>query len=107
MPGEGHRFVLLASGEESSAAVADTDPQRTGVPPLAPHATSAEGEAMARKLGFLIELLDAALVDEPKANRVLLRGFSRLPDLPTFSDLYKLDAGAFAGYPGGWDRQVV
>jgi 2,3-bisphosphoglycerate-independent phosphoglycerate mutase len=99
VPGEGHRFVMLARGEETSAAIADTDPQRTEVPPLAPHATSAEGEAMAKKLGFLIELLNAALADEPKANRVLLRGFSRLPDLPSFRDLYKLDAGAFAGYP--------
>ena len=99
VPGEGHRFVLLASGEESSAAIADTDPQRTGVPPLAPRATAADGEAMAKKLGFLIELLDAALADEPKANRVLLRGFSSLPDLPSFGDLYHLDAGAFAGYP--------
>ncbi len=99
VPGEGHRFVLLASGDEASSAVADTDPQRTGVPPLAPRATSGEGEAMAQKLGLLIELLDAALADEPKANRVLLRGFSRLPDLPKFGDLYRLDAGAFAGYP--------
>jgi len=99
VPGEGHRFVLLASGDKASAAVADTDPQRTGVPPLAPRATTAEAEPMARKLSFLIELLDAALADEPKANRVLLRGFSGLPELPTFSDLYHLDAGAFAGYP--------
>ena len=99
VPGEGHRFVLLASGDKVSGQVADTDPQRTGVPPLTPRATAAEGEPMAKKVGFLIELLDAALADEPKANRVLLRGFSRLPDLPTFADLYKLDAGAFAGYP--------
>lgn len=99
VPGEGHRFVLLASGEEASPAIADTDPQRTGVPPLAPRATADAGEAMAKKLGFLIELLDSALADEPKANRVLLRGFSRLPNLPSFKDLYKLDAGAFAGYP--------
>jgi 2,3-bisphosphoglycerate-independent phosphoglycerate mutase len=99
VPGEGHRFVLLASGDESSAAVADTDPQRTGVPPLPPRATTTEGEPMARKLGFLIDLLDSALADEPKANRVLLRGFSRLPELPSFAELYKLDAGAFAGYP--------
>ena len=99
VPGEGHRFVLLAGGEGASAELADTDPQRTGVPPLAPRATSPEGEEMAKKVGFLIELLNAAIADEPKANRVLLRGFSRLPDLPGFKELYKLDAGAFAGYP--------
>lgn len=99
VPGEGHRFVLLARAEDASAELADTDPQRTGVPPLDPRATSPEGEEMAKKVGFLIELLNAAIADEPKANRVLLRGFSKLPDLPTFERLYHLDGGAFAGYP--------
>ncbi len=99
VPGEGHRFVLLAHGEDTSAQLADTDPQRTGVPPLDPRATSPEGEEMAKKVGFLIELLNAAIADEPMANRVLLRGFSKLPDLPSFKELYHLDAGAFAGYP--------
>jgi 2,3-bisphosphoglycerate-independent phosphoglycerate mutase len=99
VPGEGHRFVLLARGDEASAAVADTDPQRTGVPPLDPRATAAEGRPMADKLASLIERLNAALADEPQANRVLLRGFSRLPELPGFKELYQIDAGAFAGYP--------
>jgi 2,3-bisphosphoglycerate-independent phosphoglycerate mutase len=99
VPGEGHRFVLLLSGEGLSPAVADTDPQRTGTPPLAPRATAPEGEATAAGLAGLIERFEEALADEPKANRALLRGFSRLPDLPSFGELYRLEAGAFAGYP--------
>ena len=30
---------------------------------------------------------------------MLLRGFSRRPDLPALGDLYRLRCGAFAGYP--------
>ncbi len=98
-PGEGHRFVLLLGGEELSAEIADTDPQATGVPPLPPTATGQGGEAMARRVARLVELAETVLAGEPKANRILLRGFSRLPDLPSFADLYQLRAGAFAGYP--------
>ena len=99
VPGEGHRFVLLLAGDELSPALADTDPQRTGTPPLPVRATAAEGEETARRVGFLVELFDSVLVDEPRANRALLRGFSRRPALPSFADLYRLRAGAFAGYP--------
>ena len=40
-----------------------------------------------------------ALRDEPRANSFLLRGFSVLPALPSFGELYGLRGGAFAGYP--------
>jgi 2,3-bisphosphoglycerate-independent phosphoglycerate mutase len=97
--GEQHRFVLVLRGEGLSTAVADTDPQRLGVPPLPSRATAPEGEATAARLARLLAVLETAIRDEPKANRLLLRGFSRLPHLPQFADLYKLRAGAFAGYP--------
>jgi 2,3-bisphosphoglycerate-independent phosphoglycerate mutase len=97
--GEGHRFVLILSGEGLSPDLADTDPQQLGVPPLAPVAQAPAGEATAARLAQLIPVLEAAIADEPKANRLLLRGFSVLPHLPSFGDLYGLRAGAFAGYP--------
>jgi len=97
--GEGHRFVLRLRGECLSAAVADTDPQETGVPPVAPRAAAPEGEATAAKVAEILERLHRALAGEPKANRALLRGFSKLPDLPSLGELYRLRAGAFAGYP--------
>jgi 2,3-bisphosphoglycerate-independent phosphoglycerate mutase len=46
-----------------------------------------------------VTVLNAAIAGEPKASRVLLRGFSTLPHLSSFRDLYRLRAGAFAGYP--------
>jgi 2,3-bisphosphoglycerate-independent phosphoglycerate mutase len=98
-PGEEHRFVLILRGGGLSPEVADTDPQKTGVPPLAPAAISPGAEATARLLDEVIRRIESVIADEPKANRVLLRGVSRLPDLPQFGELYNLRPGAFAGYP--------
>src|SRR5262245_29265596 len=101
--GEGHRFVLHLSGAVEGAplsdAIADTDPQELGVPPLPVRATAPEGEATAAAVARIVEVIERAIVEEPRANRALLRGFSRLPHLPRIPDLYKLRAGAFAGYP--------
>lgn len=99
VPGEAHRFVLLLRGENLSAAVDDTDPQRLGVPPLEARETAPAGAATAAIVRRAVAAMERALADEPKANRVLLRGFSRLPHLPQMGDLYVMRLGAFAGYP--------
>lgn len=102
-PGEGHRFVLHLQGKIDgaplSAAIADTDPQQLEVAPLAVQATTPEGEATAAAIARIVEIIERTIVEEPRANRALLRGFSQLPHLPQIPDLYKLRAGAFAGYP--------
>ncbi len=97
--GEAYRFVLLLRGERLSAAVADTDPQRTGVPPLPLRAVEPAGEATIERLRPALERMTAAIADEPAANRLLLRGFSKLPGLPQMTELYRMRLGAFAGYP--------
>lgn len=97
--GEGHRFVLLLRGEGLTPEVADTDPQQLGVPPLEAAATGPRGEATARAVRRFVAVAERVLAAEPRANRVLLRGFSSLPHLPSVTDLYRLRCGAFAGYP--------
>ncbi|HEX4952905.1 MAG TPA: 2,3-bisphosphoglycerate-independent phosphoglycerate mutase [Thermoanaerobaculia bacterium] len=97
--GEGHRFVMLLSGENLSPEVEDTDPQMLGVPPLEPSASKPEAASTVARLAALMPLLEAAIAAEPKANRLLLRGFSVLPHLPSLADLFGMRFGAFAGYP--------
>jgi 2,3-bisphosphoglycerate-independent phosphoglycerate mutase len=99
VPGEAHRFVLLATGPGLSPAIDDTDPQQLGVPPLAVHEKTPGAAATAALVGRAVAAIERAIADEPKANRVLLRGFSQLPHLPQMGDLYGLRLGAFAGYP--------
>lgn len=98
-PGEGYRFVVLIRGEGLSAAVADTDPQQTGVPPLPLRALEPEGVATIDLLQPALDRMSEAIADEPAANRLLLRGFSKLPGLPKMNELYGMRLGAFAGYP--------
>lgn len=97
--GEAHRFVLLLSGAGLEAALDDTDPQQLGVPPLAARETAPAGAKAAELVRRAVALMEGAIADEPKANRVLLRGFSQLPHLPQLPALYRLRCGAFAGYP--------
>ena len=99
IPGEAHRFVLLMRGEGLSPALADTDPQALGVPPLAPRALAPEAGRTATLVAAALARIEAAIADEPQANRALLRGFSQLPHLPPMGELYKMRLGAFAGYP--------
>jgi 2,3-bisphosphoglycerate-independent phosphoglycerate mutase len=98
-PGEEHRFVLILSGDELSPWIADTDPQRVGLAALAPQALKAEADPTAHRLAEIISVANSVLVDEEKANCILLRGVSELPDLPDFTKIHQLRAGAFAGYP--------
>jgi len=97
--GEAHRFVLVLRGERLSPALHDTDPQQLGVPPLAAQESAPEGADTAVLVRRAIYAMESAIADEPKANRVLLRGFSRLPHLRSLGELYHLRCGAFAGYP--------
>jgi 2,3-bisphosphoglycerate-independent phosphoglycerate mutase len=97
--GENHRFVLILRGVDLSPRLADTDPQHLGVPPLPVAAVEPAGEATAARVTKVVERLHAELADEPRANRVLLRGFSKLPHLPQLPTNYKMRCGAFAGYP--------
>ena len=98
-PGEEHRFVVVLSGDGLSPYIADTDPQRTGLPALEPEAMRPEAEETASRLAEIIRLINSVLVEEPAANSVLLRGISTLPNLPDFTEIHQLRAGAFAGYP--------
>ena len=98
-PVKEHRAVLVLRGEGLRGEVEDTDPEREGVPPLEPKASIPEAE---RTAGLVREFMIQArklLGDEPKANMVLLRGFSRHTLYPSMKDRYGLKALAIATYP--------
>ncbi len=98
-PEEEHRFVLLLSGEGLGPHISDTDPQKTGLLPLEPQALDEGSEKTARVVKRFIEVVKEVLKDEHPANMVLLRGFDKLPDIPSLQELYKLTPAAIASYP--------
>jgi 2,3-bisphosphoglycerate-independent phosphoglycerate mutase len=93
-----HRALLVLRGEGLTPDVADTDPQRTGVPPSPPLPAR---PAAAKTASIVRELLGqvAEILHGEAANFILLRGFDTLHELPSFADRYSLDACAIAGYP--------
>jgi 2,3-bisphosphoglycerate-independent phosphoglycerate mutase len=98
-PVKEHRFVIVFRGAGLHGRVLDTDPQRTGVPPLDPVASNKDSE---KTVGIAKQFVDQArklLADQPKANGLTLRGFSGKPKLPSYEEVYGLRAAAVAVYP--------
>ena len=96
-----HRAVVVFRGEGLSGALADTDPQRTGLEPLPVKPTdgSPEAERSASLANAFVEQANGILEHKHPANTVLLRGFGMHPALPSFEEVYELDAAAIASYP--------
>jgi 2,3-bisphosphoglycerate-independent phosphoglycerate mutase len=98
-PVKEHRFVVVWRGPGLSGAVADTDPQATGVPPLAPEPLDAAAAKTAEVAAEFVRQAREILAEEPKANGMVLRGFAGRPALPSYEELYGLRAAAIAVYP--------
>jgi len=96
-----YRAVAVFRGEGLSGALADSDPQRTGLDPLPvePTEDSTEARKGAEVANAFVERADEILHDQHPANTVLVRGFGKHPALPSFEDTYELDAAAIASYP--------
>jgi 2,3-bisphosphoglycerate-independent phosphoglycerate mutase len=94
-----HRFLLVLRASGLDDRLADTDPQRLEVEPLAAHALAPEAEGTASQVNHFIEEARRILADRHPANMLLLRGFSKHPSFPSFGDVFRLRAGAVAVYP--------
>lgn len=94
-----HRFLLVLRGNGLAAEVADTDPQKTSVIPYAAVATKPEAEHTADIANKFVERAKGILAKQHPANMLLLRGFSKLPQIPSMSEIYKLKPAAIARYP--------
>jgi 2,3-bisphosphoglycerate-independent phosphoglycerate mutase len=97
-----HRFLLVLRGEGLSGELEDTDPQETGVEPHDSVASRPDQTDAVQTADLVAEFLRKAretLADASPANMLLLRGFAKRPDWPTFQSAYNLDAACIASYP--------
>jgi 2,3-bisphosphoglycerate-independent phosphoglycerate mutase len=94
-----YRFALVLRGKELSPEINDTDPQKTGVPPLPAQAYAPAASHTAALVNQWIKAAHEAIADEPKANGLTLRGFATDPGLPNFLESYNLKAACIAVYP--------
>ncbi|MBN2474138.1 MAG: 2,3-bisphosphoglycerate-independent phosphoglycerate mutase [Pirellulales bacterium] len=98
-PVKEHRFVVVFRGQGLGGNVADTDPQRTGVPPLDPVPADEPSRRTAEVAGKFVAAARRLLADQPKANGLTMRGFSVKPHIPTYEEVYGVRAAAIAVYP--------
>ncbi len=94
-----YRFAVVMRGEGLLPDLEETDPQRTGVAPLAVKAKTTAAEKTARLYNQWVDEAGKILKDEPKANALTLRGFATDPGLKSYQELYGLKAACVAVYP--------
>ncbi|MDQ3898626.1 MAG: 2,3-bisphosphoglycerate-independent phosphoglycerate mutase [Actinomycetota bacterium] len=94
-----HRVLVVLRGPDLDPHVDDTDPQKTGCPPLAPMAQTRAATHTAEVVAELDRQARAILADQPLANALLLRGLDSHRQLPTVQERYGLRAAAIAVYP--------
>ena len=102
-PGMEHRFAVLLRFPEplepDAAMISDTDPQKEGQRPLYPTPLSKSAERVSRIVEKLVNSIQETLKAEKNANYALMRGFSKMPHIPTFQEAFGLNALAIATYP--------
>ena len=98
-PVKDYRAVVVFRGRGLSDAVADTDPQASGVPPLDPVPADEKARHTAEVAKEFVTQSRKILASQTPANGILLRGFAELPHIPSMKDLFALDALAVAVYP--------
>ena len=94
-----HRAALLIRGDNLGGDLADTDPQRMGVPPLEPKALNMESQKTAQLAKRFLDQAFKVLSDEKKANAILFRGFAKHRPYKSMLERYKLKSLAIANYP--------
>jgi 2,3-bisphosphoglycerate-independent phosphoglycerate mutase len=94
-----HRFVLRLSGTGLEGHIHNTDPGTTGAKPTPAKAQTPRAEATAKIVNAFVDQAFDRLKGQLAANALVLRGFSMLPDIPGFCELYGLRSAALAIYP--------
>jgi 2,3-bisphosphoglycerate-independent phosphoglycerate mutase len=94
-----YRAVIVFRGAGLGGDVDDTDPQRTGTPPLDPHPRNNASEKTAEVCREFVRQAAEVLKDDAPANLLTLRGIAKLPDIPEYREVYGLRSAAIAVYP--------
>lgn len=95
-PVKEHRFAWIMRAPELGAALSDTDPLTTGVKPLEVRPLDGRSGRAASFANEFIRQAGNLLAGQAPANYILLRGFDKLPHVPTYPEMFRLRAAAIA-----------
>jgi 2,3-bisphosphoglycerate-independent phosphoglycerate mutase len=98
-PGKEHRFVVLFQGKELRDGLSDADPQKDGLKAKGTEGLYPEARRTAEIVNDYLKRANEVLKPFHPANAILLRGFSKIPDIPTMADRFRLRPAAIATYP--------
>ncbi len=99
IPEKEHRALVVLRGGEFCAEIAETDPQKTGLPPLEPVELTPQAKKTAAIMRELTGKMKDVLQDEETANAILLRGYARYRRFPSMAERFGLKPLAIASYP--------
>ncbi len=95
-----HRCAIVLRGSGLSPNVSENDPQKDGSP-LKP--IIALNKSSKKTASVLVEfekrVMELLKNEDTRAKGILLRGISKLPDIQSFEEKYKLNAVCIASYP--------
>src|SRR5215475_7388056 len=94
-----HRFVLRLKGTGLDGDITNTDPGAVGAKPKPAKALTPRAEVTAKLVNAFVDQAFDRLKGQSAANALVLRGFSMLPNIPSFEELYGLRSAALAIYP--------
>ena len=95
-PVKEHRFVLVMRAPGLGEYLSDTDPLKIGVPPLPIIAGDEQSIFAANKINQFLIQAQKLLCDQTPANSIMLRGFAKLPKVPSYKEKYGLNAASIA-----------
>lgn len=94
-----HRAVVIFRGAGLSDKLNDSDPQAAGIPPQRVDALVPEAEKTAGAVNSFLQQAKEILSIQHPANMILLRGFAKSPQIPSFREVYRLRPAVIAAYP--------
>ncbi|MDO9350663.1 MAG: 2,3-bisphosphoglycerate-independent phosphoglycerate mutase [Deltaproteobacteria bacterium] len=98
-PGKEHRFVIVFQGEGLKDDLTDADPQKDGKRAKETENLTEEAQRTAEIVNEYLRRATEVLKPFHPANAVLLRGFSKIPNIVSMFERFKLKPAAIATYP--------
>jgi len=98
-PGKEHRFVILFQGKDLRDDLTDADPQKDGLKAKGTEGLTPEARRTVEIVNNYFKKATEVLKPFHPANTILLRGFSKIPDIPTMTERFRLRPAAIATYP--------
>jgi 2,3-bisphosphoglycerate-independent phosphoglycerate mutase len=90
---------MVLRGEGLREDLTDADPQKDGFKAKGAEGLSQQARRTAEIVNLYLKKANEALKPFHPANTILLRGFSKIPSIPTMSERFKLRPAAIVTYP--------